>query len=255
MNEYKRMAKPFIMAALILAAACNRPEPAPPAAMAKPVSLAEKSDLLNFAYAWPGEAATIPALDSRLRAEAEARRAEAIAMAQEDRKARPADAPFFAHEFRKTWTVEGEAAGLLALRGEFSTYTGGAHGMSGFDAILWGRAAGRDMPVWDLFADPAGARTALKAAFCPALDKAREAKRGAPVKPDGDSWDTGCPDIEKQVVIPSDPRDGRFTAFRVLIAPYEAGPYAEGSYDVPLPLDPALAALVKPEWQAAFAAR
>lgn len=57
----------------------------------------------------------------------------------------------------------------------------------------------------------------------------------------------GCPELEDQVLIPSNVQDGAFTAIRVLIGPYEAGPYAEGSYDVPLRVTPRLVALLKPE--------
>ena len=44
-----------------------------------------------------------------------------------------------------------------------------------------------------------------------------------------------------------------FDRIGFLIAPYEAGPYAEGSYEVTLPVTPAVLAAVKPEWRGAFA--
>ncbi|WP_216318906.1 PdaC/SigV domain-containing protein [Sphingomonas quercus] len=271
--------KRFALSALMLLAACDKPAappapsparpqatapaaPAAPAApsapasapAAAPVVIADKSALINFSYQWPAEAAAIPALDARLRADARTSRQHAINGAREDKRARPADAPFFAHEMQKTWTVEGEAAGLLALRDEFATFTGGAHGMSGFEAILWDRAAGRDITPWSLFTDRARALAALKARFCPALNAERAARRGAPVTT-GEDWDVACPDITKQIVIPSDVKNGRFTSLRVLIGPYEAGPYAEGSYDVNLPVDAAILALLRPERRGAFAAR
>ena len=37
-----------------------------------------------------------------------------------------------------------------------------------------------------------------------------------------------------------------------LIAPYLAGPYVEGSYEVTLPLTPGLLATVKPQYRASF---
>ena len=40
----------------------------------------------------------------------------------------------------------------------------------------------------------------------------------------------------------------------ILIGPYEAGPYAEGGYEVTLPVTPAILAVVKPEYRASFAA-
>ena len=41
-------------------------------------------------------------------------------------------------------------------------------------------------------------------------------------------------------------------AIRILIAPYNAGPYAEGSYVIDLPIDTATLATVKPAWKGAF---
>jgi len=44
-----------------------------------------------------------------------------------------------------------------------------------------------------------------------------------------------------------------FTRIGVLIDPYAAGPYAEGGYEVTLPVTPAVLRAVKPEYRALFA--
>lgn len=241
-------------------------EQSPPAAsmkssqqtlQAEAVELEESSEALHFRYAWPAEAAAIPALNARLQAEAAALRQQALKAAQADRKERaPQGFPFHPHEAVKTWTVEGNTNALLALRGEFYTFTGGAHGMSGFDALLWDKGRDRDIAAIDLFADPKKAMALLKEAFCPALNAERAIRRGAPVpSPSGpDDWMNTCPDLARQVLIPSEAKNGAFTAIRVLIGPYEAGPYAEGTYDVALPVTRALADLVRPDYTGVVAA-
>jgi hypothetical protein len=45
-----------------------------------------------------------------------------------------------------------------------------------------------------------------------------------------------------------------FDRIGFLIAPYNAGPYAEGSYEVTLPVTAAVVAAAKPEYRAAFVA-
>ena len=45
----------------------------------------------------------------------------------------------------------------------------------------------------------------------------------------------------------------RFDRIGLLAAPYVAGAYAEGSYEVTLPVTPKVLAAVKPEYKAAFA--
>ena len=41
----------------------------------------------------------------------------------------------------------------------------------------------------------------------------------------------------------------------LLVGPYVAGAYAEGSYDITLPVTPAVLKAVKPEYRGAFAVR
>lgn len=239
--------------ALLLPAAL--PAAAPPARRAAAVRLVEKTALIDYAYRWPAQAAAIPRLDARLRADARTRRQQALNGARQDRDARKGESfPFNGHSAVKEWKVAGDTGGLLVLRGDFYEYTGGAHGMSGFESILWDRRGNRNIPLWSLFRDPAAARAELSRLFCPALDAERERKRGEPVVRTGkdDDWLNGCPDLAKQVLVPTGVKAGRFTHIMALIAPYEAGPYAEGSYEVPLPVTRRLAGLAKPEWRRLF---
>ena len=240
------------------------PAPAPLASpvsvslpQAGPVALAEKTELLDFKYSWPAAAAKIPALDARLRADARTTQQHMKNQAAKAKsESETGSFPFHSYETSNEWNVEGDTPKLLALRDSFYEYTGGAHGMSGFQFILWDRAIGHDITTLDLFADKTAAMASLKQAFCPALNRERAKRRGAPVPPsDGgtDDWMNGCPDLAKQVLIPGDVKRGRFTTIHVLIGPYEAGPYAEGTYDIVLPITRSLLALAKPSYAEALA--
>ncbi|HEV2748171.1 MAG TPA: DUF4163 domain-containing protein [Allosphingosinicella sp.] len=222
-----------------------------PAAAARKVK--EESELLEFTYGWPSQAAAIPLLRAQLERDMAAQRKEATAAARADKAERTAEIPFTGHWFSKVWKLHGDSGRLLSLAAEISTFTGGAHGNEGFEAILWDRSAGRAIAPGDLFRDRGAGWAALGRAYCPALNQARAKKREEPLPLEGDEWLTGCPPLAKQTVAPVDgDGDGRFELLRVLIPPYEAGPYAEGSYEVDVPVTAEVKALVRPEYRASF---
>lgn len=234
-------------------AAAPSPPPAPPAKTAAARLVEEKDDLLEFTYGWSAEAAAVPELVARFEADMAKQRAEGRKMAEEDRDARGADAPFHGHYFSKAWETMGGAGGLLSLAANIGTYTGGAHGMSGFEALLWDREAGRAIEPEALFADPAAAWRMMEPVYCRALDRQRAEKRQETLPLTGDGWMIECPPLGDQVVAPVDAdEDGRFERLRVLLGPYAAGPYVEGSYEVDVPVTGALRALVKPEYRGSF---
>ena len=266
------MARTALAAALLLAACSSESDPAPAsdtATVASPAAAAaaaapkaaaatarkieEKSDLLEFSYSWPAEAAAIAALNVRFEAQAAKARPEALAMAKEDRDGRGPELPFNGHYFQAEWETMGDSPALLSLAGEIATFTGGAHGNSVYDALLWDRAAGRAMASADLFEDKGAAFAAMGPIYCAALDKQRAEKREETLPLSGEGWMVECPALAEQVIAPVDAnKDGRFELLRVLIAPYGAGPYAEGSYEVNVPVTPAIRQMVKKAYQAAF---
>jgi hypothetical protein len=258
----------FLSAVALLVAACaqsgtdtgpeqNSALPAPAAAPqsnAEAKAVAERTDLIEFSYAWPAAASAIPALNARLETELATDRNEALAIARDDKDARAGqEYPFNGHYFRKEWTVEGETPALLSLTAEVETFTGGAHGNQGYDSILWDRRAGQAIAFGDMFTSAPAALETLTKAFCPALDKARAEKRQETLPLKGDDWMTTCPDIGKQTLAPVDEnKDGRFETLRVLIAPYEAGPYAEGSYEIDIAVTSAIRSLMKRDYADMF---
>lgn len=226
---------------------------APPAVKAKARAVEEKNELLEFTYGWPGEAAAIAALNARLESELERDRAEALGMAHEDRAARPPEAPFHGHYLAKEWKSYGDTPRLLSLAAQVATFTGGAHGNTLFDSILWDRILDRAIEPADLFTDAAAAFAAIRGAYCAALDRERVEKRQEPLPLEGEDWLIGCPALAEQAIVPVDgDGDSRFELLRVLIPPYEAGPYVEGTYEVDVPVTDPVRDLIKPDYRAAF---
>ncbi|MEJ7926454.1 DUF4163 domain-containing protein [Sphingobium sp. AN641] len=226
----------------------------PPAAPAGvPFSLSEKTDLLEFVYAYPAEAAAIPRLVRKFRRDIDTSRADALKMAREDRDAaKAADFPFRGHSLETRWTVAADTPRFLALRSETYVFTGGAHGMTGYEALIWDKARKRETSMAALMTSSADFADAIRDAFCERLDRERAVKRGGPVVR-GDDPFTDCIDPMEQVLVPTS-RDGKLIdAITVLIGPYAAGPYAEGSYDVTIPVTPAIFATIKTEYQDGFA--
>ena len=259
----------ILSSALLLLSACNRDDSAAPAGpevnesqaagaaatRAEASRVEEKDDLLEFTYSWPAEVSAIPALATRLAADRDASRAKALKEAQEDRAERPADAPFFPHSLNKKWVVAGNSPRLLSIDTELEFFTGGAHPNRLFESIIWDRQSDREVQALDLFTSPTAARTAITRLYCPALDRLRQEKRGDFTMPDGMPG-TECPDLGKQRIVPTDTdSNGRFDTLVVKLPPYEAGPYAEGSYLVDLPATDEWIAMMKPEHRASFEAQ
>lgn len=225
-------------------------KPAPPA---KAFSRSEKTDLLEFLYEWPAPAAAVPAIDAKFREDMETGRADALKMAEQDRKsAQQSGFPFHAHSLETRWTVAADTPRFLSLQSSRYTYTGGAHGMTGYGVLLWDKARKRETSVQAVMTSPDAFASAIHDRFCDGLDKARAKKRGGPIMR-GDDPFTICIDPMKEVLVPTS-RDGRLIdAITVVIGPYSAGPYSEGTYEVRLPIDAAMREAIKTEYQDAFA--
>lgn len=259
----------FLIWLPLTSAACMSPPPAthsaaaPPSQAAPPVPEAaeqfsgrrvvEQNDLIDFTFAYPSAASAIPGLRVRLEGDLAKLRAESTATAEEDRASRPPDFPFNGHYFHQEWAVAGASDRLLSLSAEVATFTGGAHGNSVFDAILWDRAADHAIEPANLFTDADAAWAAMTPIFCDLLDHQRAEKREESLPLTGEGWMVACPKLAESVVVPVDSDgDGRFDRFDVLLPPYEAGPYAEGSYEVGLVVTDALRSLIKPEYAPSF---
>lgn len=225
------------------------PQPAPPA---KPFEQTEKTELLEFVYAYPAQAAAIPALVNRFGQAMAENKADALKMAAEDRKsAKQAGFPFHGHSRETRWSVLADTPRFLSLESSNYMYTGGAHGMTGYEALLWDKERQRETVFGALLTSEPAFAAAIHDGFCKALDRERTKKRGAPVVRGDDDF-TKCIDPMKQVLAPTSKDGKRIDGIQVTIGPYGAGPYAEGSYDIKLPVDAAIYQAIKTEYQDAF---
>jgi len=225
-------------------------QPAPPA---KAFQQSEKTGLLEFLYAWPAEAAAVPAIEAKFRKDMETGRADALKMAEQDRKsAQQSGFPFHAHSLETRWTVAADTPRFLSLQSSRYTYTGGAHGMTGYDALLWDKARKRETSIRAVMTSPAAFAEAVHGRFCDGLDQARAKKRGGPIMR-GDDPFTQCIDPMKEVLVPVSSSGALIDAIKIVIGPYSAGPYSEGTYEVALPVDAAMRKAIKTEYQDAFA--
>lgn len=261
------MRKSLLLAALLIAGCArvdaNTDSPVPQPGIqplespaAKAVSIDDKTDLLAFHLGWPAEVSAIPVLAEAIRQPVLAHKAELLDTAAGDKQHRAKqDFPFHQYEFSSDYKVAGDTARLLSLTDDWFEFTGGAHPMHGTKALLWDRETGRPIAFADLL--ESGSPEALFGmSYCAALEKARVVKRGPDASGDTTRVDAfyQCPKFGELALIPIGVAGQPMTGVRVHADPYVAGPYAEGDYDIDLPLTAAFIAALKPEFRASFAA-
>ncbi len=212
------------------------------------------NDLYEFHFAYPEEAAAIPALKARLDADLIRSQAELSKEAREEQaEAAKSGFPFRAHTRSQNWKLVTQTPGWLSLSSLVATYSGGAHPNYWFAAILWDKAGGKAQDVADLFTSKQALSAVIRKDFCAELNRQRAKKRGFPIDPvSTDSFDE-CIDPVAETVILGSSNGRTFNRIGILVSPYEAGPYAEGDYEVTLPVTAQVLAAVKAEYRASFA--
>lgn len=219
-------------------------------------AVSESTEAYEFEYSYPGAAAAIPALADWLDAQAAERKASLQSEAQEGRaEAQSGNYPFNPHSYSMDWKVVADIPDWLSLSGEFSTYSGGAHGMYGMDSLVWQKDPGRRLQPIALFRSPAALTDALSPGLCNALDAERAERRGEPVRPDSDDPFDQCLGMDEATVLLGSSNGETFDRLTVWIGPYVAGPYAEGAFELDFPVDAAVLASVKPEYREAFSVK
>ena len=257
------------MAGAILLVSCREEAPAPdPAPTTPPVATAsatatpvsgartveEETDDFLFEYAYPAEAGNIPALAALLDARL-VRVREGLArdsrQARED--ARDNGFPFNKYSTGIGWSVVADTPRFLSLSAAISSYSGGAHGNAGFDALVWDKEAGRALEPGAFFASTDALDAAIGPRLCDLLQRERAVRRGGEAA-SGGIFDECVPLTDTTVLLGS--TNGRvFNRIGVLMGPYVAGPYAEGTYEFTIPVDAAVLDVVRDEYQSAFASR
>lgn len=220
---------------------------------AQAVSLEEETDQYMFAYSWPEEAAAQSGLADELQKRADRNLAtlqeEAerdFAAAQEgDWEARP-------HSATTEWKVVAELPEWLSLSGDVSTYSGGAHGLSGKMSLVWDKQNQRAIKGVDMFVSATALERALGAKLCDALNAERAKRRGQPVDPEAGDPFSDCPDVDEATVLVGSSDGKTFDRIGIYFGPYVAGSYAEGSFELDFPVTGAVLDAVKPEYASAF---
>lgn len=266
------VARSFLALAVLALAACSSPdevaedvgvEDKPTEATAsatasstKAVKVREETKLFLYEYAYPAQAAAIPALAAVLDARGAKARDEMIGEAREleAEEGDPGEFPVPQHSFEEEWQVVTDLPGWLSLSGFFSTYSGGAHGMYGMEGYVWDKQRGRGMDSADLFRSPDYLGSTMGNRVCEALNKEREERRGEPVGESDDMFN-GCPDLSESTILVGSSNGKTFDRITVWFGPYVAGPWVEGHYELDFPMTSAMLDAVKPAYRAAFSAK
>lgn len=222
-------------------------------AVSKAAAIKEENELFSFDYAYPEEAAAIPQLKDLLDQELAKSRRE---LATQAREARADDKdmgfPYNAFALGTTWEVVADTPRFLSLSAAIYTYTGGAHPNSGASALVWDREAKRALEPMDFFASPEMLDRAVAEPYCKALNTLREQRRGGEID-SADSIFGACPDVAELTVLLGSTNGKTFDRIGLIAPPYVAGPYAEGAYEVTVPVTEAMLEAVKPTYRSAFA--
>lgn len=262
-----------LMGAVVVLAGCSVKEEAPvpeasesaiavPAAPDVPVQtpvaareVHEDNELYQFDYSYPASAGAVPALKALLDADLEKTRSNLKTEATEAQKlSKDGSFPFNPYSHSVEWTVVTDLPAWLSLSTIVGTYTGGAHPNYVFDTLLWDRIAGKRRAPADLFVSKAALSAAIRDPFCKELDRQRAKKRQGQDAGEIDEF-SKCIDPVAETVILGSSNGKAFDRIGVLVAPYSAGPYAEGDYEVTVPVTQKVLDAVKPEFKPTFVVR
>lgn len=215
----------------------------------------------DFAYLWPAQVSAIEPFAAMLTQERDKALADQKAE-WEQSVAEFADAEdgyqcitCVNRYYSKSWTVAADTPRFLVMLGTTEVYTGGAHGNTDFDALMWDReandGAGAAMRPVALFVDEVALENTAYGDYCQSLLEARRDKLEIDITA-MNKFDN-CPSVSELVVLPLASDGKRFDTIRFVAAPYVAGSYAEGPYEFEIAVNDLILSVVKPEYRGAFA--
>lgn len=217
--------------------------------------ISEETDTFLFEYAYPAEAGEIPGLAAWLDRRLDRQRAALAREAADGREqARDNGFPFNKYSSGTAWEVVADLPGWLSISANLDSYQGGAHPNYGFDALVWDRANDRALEPVAFFTSAAALDAAMGERLCEALNAERAERRGEPVAEGSDDGFDACIKPDETNLLLGSSNGRHFDRVGIQIAPYLAGPYAEGSYEFTFAVDDDLLAIVRPEYRAAFGA-
>lgn len=238
--------------AQIAPAAATSASDAAPAAVAFTDNAGKDEAAREFSYNWPAEVSAIPALAARLAAERDTLLAEQTGEWEAAMREFAGEdcAACTSRAFEKSWEVVANLPRFLSLSASFYEYSGGAHGNTAHDALVWDRERQAGFSPTTMFTSTAALQQALGAPWCKTLKAERQKRMGPDYTEDGFF---PCPPIADLTVLVGSSDKTHFNRIGLLAAPYVAGSYAEGTYEVTLPVTARVLAAVKPEYKPAFA--
>ncbi|MBY6217102.1 DUF3298 and DUF4163 domain-containing protein [Qipengyuania aquimaris] len=210
----------------------------------------------EFAYSWPAKVSEQADLAAMLEAE----RDEALAEQKSEWEQSLVDFPgdcvtCKARGFEKEWKVVTDLPGWLSLSADTYVYTGGAHGMTGKQSLVWDKERSAAIKGIEMFNSPVALENALGAKLCDALDRARSRRRGATVNRTSGGSFSDCPGLDEATVLVGSSNEQTFDRISVYFGPYVAGPYAEGAYELNFPVTASVIDAVKPDYANAFSVK
>lgn len=216
-------------------------------------SVAEENDTFEFAYAYPAAAGAIPSLKEVLDKDLDKTRELLAADARKGAIAAKSNGyPYNRYSHSVDWKVVTDIPAWLSMSALIGFYSGGAHPDSVFDTLLWDKIANVRRAPADLFASKAVLNAAIREPFCKELDKQRANKREVQELGGGIVEFEKCIEPVEQVLILGSSNGKAFDRIGILVAPYNAGPYSEGSYEVTVPVTAKVMAALKPGYRPAF---
>lgn len=211
-----------------------------------------ENDQMTFHFSWPAEAAAIPALNAVFETRAKTKQDDfAATTAEAQADAAKYGYPYRAYDFSRTWEVASDTPRFISFAGSTYAYTGGAHGNSWFDSTLWDREVGAEMAQTDLFTSPGALESAVRTTYCDTLLLEKATRLGPEYVKNVDPLEN-CPKLDELVIVAGSSNGETFDQIALLAAPYVAGSYAEGPYEVSVRVTPAVIDAVKPEYRTAF---
>jgi len=275
----KRLLLPLALSAALIA--CKRePEPAAPVATPgapatapgdtaivapanvklEDVSESTSDYIIGISYQVPAE--QYPGLAAELKKYADAARNDLIEAAKA--RSQPGGATSAPYDLSLSFTELMHTPEVVAVAADGSSYTGGAHGAPLIARFVWLPKQNRLLTAQQLVPSAAGwtaisdyVREQLHAALSqrvdaddlPAEERAAVVKNASKMIDDGTQPDPSDFALFEPVAAP----DGRLSGLRFVFAPYQVGPYSDGTQTVEVPVDVLLPHLA-PEFRPLFAA-
>lgn len=139
-----------------------------------------KTAALDFSYTYPDAAARIAPLRRWLESDRAWLRIRTAKMAAADRrKAAKSNFPFHRHDATRAWKVVTETPRLLSLSGETYRFTGGAHGNTALEPLVWDKAKARRIEPRAMFESSAAMQRVFGTGWCDWLKRERGRRLGS----------------------------------------------------------------------------